>query len=254
MKSYNMKFVLMLLVMVCITSHSLNAQQSKVGLISIFIDKNLTGNLNDEVLKALSGDDYFKFDSISEGFKEKFFATYAPNLPVTFIAEDSIISKPGYADLGLGEMNDSNSSRYQTPKGYVYINSRWGSKDKVSIANAFKLLPEDVDFIMIAYVDFSMVAAGSFGPISFNKMQAYVNFKIMDRTGKQVVSIKEYAKSEDTTTGVNFSGINFSDVKKLRPLCYQALRKLFLDLEKDLSKDSKKIGKKIAKWHKKNKK
>ena len=253
MKSNNIKCLLMLLLVMGISSQSLKAQQAKVGLISIFIDKNLTGNLNDEVLKALSGDDYFKFDSIAEGFKEKFFANYVPHLPVTFIAEDSILSKPGYKDLGLGKMNDNNSSRYQTPKGYVYINSRWGSKDKTSIANAFKLLPDDVDFIMIAYVNFSMVTSGSVGMISFNKMQAYVNFKIMDRTGKQVVSIKEYAKSEDTTTGVNFAGINFSDVKKLRPLCYQALKKLFLDLEKDLSKDSKKIGKKIAKWQKKNK-
>ena len=243
----------MLLLIVDISSYSLNAQKSKVALISVFIDKNLTGNLNDEVLKGLSNDDYFKFDSIALNFKEKFFTKYASHLPLEFVAEDSIIKNPAYRDLGLGEMNDNNSARYATPKGYVYINSRWPSKDKTSIENAFKLLPKDVDFVMIAYVNFDMVQSAQVGMVTFSKMRAYVNFKIMDKTGKKIVSIKEYGKSQDTTTGVNFAGINFSDVKKLRPLCYQALNKLYLDLEKDLAKDTKKVKKKVAKWKSKNK-
>lgn len=231
---------------------SLTAQKSKVALISVFIDKNLTGDLNEEVLKALGDDTHFKFDSIAQNFKDKFFTQYAPSLPIEFVPEDSIISNPAYRNLGLGEMNDNNSKRYATPKGYVYINSRWPSKDKTSIENAFKLLPPEVDFVMIAYVNFDMYQSSQVGMVTFSKMRAYVNFKIMDRTGKKVVSVKEYARSQDSTVGVTFSGINISDVKELRPLCYQALNKLYLDLEKDLPKDSKKILKKIAKWKKKN--
>jgi hypothetical protein len=253
MKNINLRVLSVFIVLFSCSIQFMNAQNPKVALISVFIDKNLTGDLNDEVLKVLSDDSYFAFDSIAESFKEKFFSTYAPSLPLEFVQEDSIINKPGYKELGLGEMNDNNSKRYATPKSYVYINSRWPSKDKTSIKNAFALLPADLDLVMIAYVNFDMVESGQVGMVTFNKMRAYVNFKIMDRTGKKVVSIKEYGKSQDKTIGVSYAGINFSDMKKLRPLCYQALNKLFLDLKKDLPKDSKKIKKKIVKWKAKNK-
>ena len=253
MRKLYLKQIFTILIITTTTSLSLSAQQSKVALISVFIDKNLTGDLNDEVLKNMSSNDYFKFDSISKNFKNRFFSQYAKNLPLDFLAEDSVIKNPEYKALGLGEMNDNNSQRYATPKGYVYINSRWPYKDKTSINNAFKLLPSDVDFVMIAYVNFDLIESFKVGMVSFSKMRAYVNFKIMDRTGKQVASIKEYGKSHDSTVGLVYSGVTFSDVKKLRPLCYQALNKLYLDLEKDLPKDTKKIKRKIKKWKKKQK-
>ena len=150
-------------------------------------------------------------------------------------------------------MNDNNSERYATPKGYVYINTRWPFVDKTSIKKAFKILPADVDFVMTAYVNFELIESFKAGMVSFSKMRAYVNFKIIDRTGKQVASIKEYGKSQDRIPGLVVEGITYSNVKKLRPLCYQALNKLYLDLDKDLPKDTKKIKKKIKKWKLKEK-
>jgi hypothetical protein len=229
---------------------SIMAAETKVALVSVFIDKNMTEGVNDDFLKWIMNDDYFEFDSLVNNFKDKFFNQYASELPVEFLGEDSVINAEGYQNLGSGI---TGSSRYATPAGYVQIDSRWGSKDKASINEAFSILPQSVDFIMVAYLNFKLVESATIDNVTFSKIEAYVNFKMMDRNGKQVVSIKERAKSIDRVMELSLGrGWSISDVHDLKPLCYQALHKLYEDLTKDLQKDSKKMNKKITKWRKKN--
>lgn len=241
MKKSIFSFLLILFTVLCA-----HAKTTNVGLLSVFIDKNMTEGINDDFISIITGDDYFEFDSLANNFKERFFEDYAPELPVNILPEETVIKAEGYKNLGTGNIK---SQRFATPEGYVHIDSRWGSKDKKAIAKAFNILPDTTDLIMITYLNFRLVESGTIDNVTFSKIQVYANLKIMDKNGKQIVSIKERAKSIDRVVALELGGgWSISAVHDLKPLCFQALHKLYQDLDDDLKKDSKKISKKITKW------
>ena len=246
-----MKYSLLLVVLLQSLNIQLYAQNKKVAVVSIFIDKFTNQGMNDQRNKSNNPDDLMNYDSIITTFKSRFFEQYATALPVDFLAEDSVTKAAGYAELGEGQKVDSQWSRFTTAEGYVLIDSRWSSKDKDAIQKAFAVLPKEVDFIMISYLSFSVTASSTVNNIRYFKINAFVKMKAFDRSGDEVFKIQEAGKSEDELAEVSHSGWTMMDYAGIRPLSFQALDKMYLDLEKDLPKDVKKIQKKIAKWEKK---
>lgn len=225
---------------------SLGAQDKKVAIISVFVDKNVTGSFTEALIQKVSEDDHFNFDSLATDFKNKLFEKYIAELPVEIIPENEVIEAEGYKDLKTGSEKSVYDLQMQPAIGYVFINPNTalsGSSVK-NIRKAFELFPE-AELVMICYVDFSLGTGAGNSMISGNKIFAYANFKIFDKNGKKVVAIREGAQSK----GMMLSTLGGSvyDGEKLQQLCYEALDALYEDLDRKLSKNYKKVKKKLDK-------
>lgn len=222
------------------------AQDKKVAIISVFVDKNLTGDMGEVLLQKLNKDKNFNFDSLANDFRDKLFEKYVSELPIELIPEEKVITVEGYKDLKTGSEESIWDLRMQPASGYVFIDARTGlsGSNVKNIRKSFELIPE-ADLVMVCYVDFGLGAGTGGGLVSGNKISAYANFKILDKNGKKVIVIREYAQSKHMmVTGL---GGTAYDPDKLKELSNEALEALYKDLDKKLEKNYKKVQKKLSK-------
>ncbi len=215
------------------------SQLKKIAIVSIYFDKNLSGNMEERFIMELAESSTIDFDSLANDFKEMLFNKYVKGLPLELILEEEVINAEGYESLKSDKLLDGS---IVPANGYVLIEARAIVKDNRSIKESFNVV-KDADGVMVCYIDFGMGAGASVGPVGGNRIIAYANFKIFDKNGKKVVAIRENAESD----GIMMSAFGGSvyDYDKLIELSIEALDNLYEDLDKKLEKNYKKVNKKL---------
>lgn len=236
---------IMLAVLLTFSCFAASAQLEKVALISVFGDRNLSDNpLDTKIYEILMKDSSFNLTPIVNKFDETIRENFIPQFPFPFIEKDEVVGAEGYPEIK--ELTRwANNDFYTTPADdYVSIAAYGIADDNDAIAQAFTILPDDVDGVMIAYINFNIFDAGGVGPLAKKRIYAYVNIKIFDREGNRIFKLKERAKSDHGVLSV--SGI-ITDIDKVLPMINEASANLFDDMEKKLPKSLNKMAKKIEK-------
>ena len=243
-----MKKILLVLGFCSFVSVASIAQLNKVAIISVWGDKNLSDNpMDTKMYEKLMKDTSFNISSIVYQFDELMRNDVIPQFPFPFMPKEEVVATEGYQDLiELSTYKHGVNTYYIVPaKDYVPLAAFGvGLQDDEAILKSFELLPDDIDGVMIAYINFNMVDAGGVGPYSAKKVQAYCNIKIFNKAGKRIFKLKESAPSDKKVSAVG--GI-ITEPKKITPLVLQASDNLFADIKKTLPKKLAKMAKKIDK-------
>jgi hypothetical protein len=249
-----MKKIILAIAILMIQNIATQAQLTKVAVISVFGDKNLTDNpLETEMYKAILEDDSWDMQAMINEFDKLLLDEIVPLFPFPFMAKEEVVTAEGYK--GLHEKTSYYSSNetgqkmisYNTvpAENYVAI-AAFGlaMNDDEAILASFDLLPEDVDGVMIAYINFNIYTeAGALG-ITTEKIIANCNIKIFNREGSRIFKLKE---NERSNSGVTAVGGFVTDPDKIIPLIVEAKDNLFEALKKKLPKKLAKMAKKIDK-------
>jgi len=222
------------------------AQLKKAAVISVFGDKNLSDDpLDTKLYEAIMKDSSFNITKIVYKFDETLQTNFLKEFPFPFMPKEEVVNAPGYKELSdLSRFKEGNF--YITPgEGYVGI-AAFGAlmQDDKAIKKSFELLPQDVEGVMVAYINFNMYEAGGIGPYAKQKVRANVNLKIFNREGKRIFKLKE---AESSNGGVSSLGGIVLDIKKVMPLIEEASDNLFVAMQKKLNKKLKSMAKKIDK-------
>jgi hypothetical protein len=238
-KTISILFVMLFLAL------GLNAQIRKGALISVFGSKNLSDNpLDTKMYEVLLKDSSFNLDPIVAKFDELIRKDFLPQFPFPFVDKDVVVKNPGYQGLTKYTLHSGNTIYTTSAPGYIPIVAFGIVDDTEAMENAFKLLPEDVDVVMIAYIDFNLVDQIGFGGVSFKKVRANVNLKLFDRKLDRIFKLKENAMSDESVTAV--SGF-VANVDKILPLINNAAEKLFEEMQEKLPRSLAKMAKKLNK-------
>ena len=243
------KQILSTLLVVCLMTmaYQSHAQLKKAALISVYGNKNLSDDpMNTMLYKKILDDPAYDIGALVTKFDDVMNNTFITKFPFEFVPRADVVGAEGYSDLA--EMSSLHNGIWKNVtiagKDYVKI-AAWGTmKDKEAIAKSFELLPDDVEGVMIAFMDFSLVDAGGVGPYARKKVVAYVNVKIFNKEGKRIFKLRERETSDH---GVSAVGGIVVDPKKVLPIIEEATSNLFSAMEKKLDKSLAKMVKKMEK-------
>lgn len=222
------------------------AQLNKVAIISVFGDKNLSDDpMNTLIYEKILNDTSYNITRVVNDFDITLREKFVTQFPFPFMAKEDVVGAEGYGDLE--ELSRYKEGNWYVVPGTDYISiAAWGSvfKDEEAIKKSFELLPDDVDGVMIAYLNFNMYAAGGIGPLAKNKIYAYVNVKIFNKEGKRIFKLKE---RESSDSGVLAVGGVVTNPSEVMPMIDEASVNLFEAMDKKLGKSLGKLLKKMEK-------
>jgi len=252
MKKTNLFLVLVLTVATCIQT---KAQLTKVALISVYGNRNLSDNpLEKAMNEALLNDTSFNLAPFVEKFCGVINNDLLKEFPFPFVPKEEVLNSPGYKELAQFTGYTASGSGYNAiegkvplynvAQGYIPIASFGIIDDVKAIKKSFEILPPDVDGVMIAYLSFKLVdQAGAFG-ITIKKVQAYANIKIFNKEGKRIFKLKDWESSKGGITAV-YGYV--AETKKIMPHIQDASNILFESMKKKMAKSLAKLAKKIEK-------
>lgn len=231
------------------------AQLTKVAVISVFGDKNLSDNaMETEMYKAVLEDDSWDMQAMINEFDKLLLTDIVSLFPFPFLPKEEVVEAEGYPALyektSYYQPNETGQKMFAwstivPAEKYVAI-AAFGLalNDDEAIIASFDLLPEDVDGVMIAYINFNIYTeAGAMG-ITTEKVMANCNIKIFNREGSRIFKLKE---SEKSNSGVTAVGGFVTDPKKVIPMIIDSKDNLYEALKKKLPKKLAKMAKKIDK-------
>ncbi|MEX1188836.1 MAG: hypothetical protein WED33_06215 [Bacteroidia bacterium] len=232
----------LVLVALCSIGH---AQLDKVALISVFGDRNLSDSpLETKIYEALMKDSSFNLVPIVNKFDVTIRETFLPQFPFPFLDKSEVVDADGYPEIKELTRWAKNDWSTTPADKYVSIAAYGIADDNDAIAKSFEILGDEIDGVMIAYINFNIYDAGGVGPLAKKKVYAYVNIKIFDRQGNRIFKLKERASSDKGVLSV--SGI-ITDLDKVLPMIESASNNLLEDMVKKLPKSLNKMAKKIEK-------
>lgn len=223
-----------------------HAQLKKVAIISVYGDKNLSDDpMNTLIYEKILKDSSYNITRIINDFDKVLREKFVQKFPFEVMAKEDVITTDGYKEIA--DLTRFKSGNYYVVPGEGYVSiAAWGAiaQDDEAIKKAFEILPDDVDGVIIAYLNFNMYQSGGIGPLSRQKVYAVVNMKIFNRDVKRLFKLRE---KETSDTGIMAVGGIVTQPKEVMPLIDNASENLFVAMDKKLDKSLGKMIKKMQK-------
>ncbi len=210
----------------------------KVAVISIYCNKEIGFVEFDGIaamITRLADDKNFDLSPMVNDVHEKVFGAYTANLPYEFLDEDSVLNTKGYDETLLDDflLNQSRLNYLLSPVGYVPV----GTNDGKVIKKAFDVF-NGIEGVMIVSVDYELVKVGveidGFGNA---KIQATGVIRVADGDGKKLFKVVQTAKSDNE---INFSFGGVFNSSEMIPLCSEAAKNLFVEMDEAILKKTEK--------------
>jgi hypothetical protein len=245
-------WLLSLISLFAVASVSLNAQIKKAAIISVFGNKNLSDDpMDTKIYEALLKDSSFNITGTVSDFEKVIEGKLIPALGIPFMNKEEVVGNAEYQKVKSRLVRDDEEGKdfqnfynpYVAAKGYKNIAAFGIVNDKKAIARCFEIFP-DIDAVLIAYIDYNLVAeAGAMG-ITNNRVYANCNIKMFNKEEKVIFKLKEGAKSKSSVVGA--AGL-VTDPAKLKPMVFEASEQLIKDIEQKIPKSAAKMAKKLSK-------
>ena len=227
-------------------------QDKKVALTSFWVSKHIgfqelggVAGMSASIL-SLSEDPNFNLQPVLDNFYNVFTKEYSKQFPFVLLAEDEVLNNEAYKNFEgrFNEENDKNKGkwgqRFLTPKTYKPLQESLIKGEKSNQMQMIYMFKDVADGVMFVSMSYDFVKK----PLPFTAgIRAKISINIWNKSGKKVLSINEYATSNESVGIV--AGIPIMSPSKLIPLCENASEKLITDLNKKLKKIAKKCAKKL---------
>ena len=228
--------------MLIFISISIFAQINKAAVISIWGNKDLTGK-PDETKFYIEREDNNAMDirHLADEFEKKLFDEILPKFSFPFLTKEEVVGVEGYKDIEELSTYKVGLHDVHPAEGYVPLAffALPGLQDDKAIVKSFENLPDDVDGVMIAYLDIGITNPDETGTYLVKHVQGKCYIKIYDRNAKQIFKFKTVGKQ--SKENVEYKNGVIKNAYGLPLMIEDAYNDLFLKVEKGLPK-------KIEKW------
>ena len=250
-----MKRISVVFVMALTMQWAFSQQINKVAVVSIYANKAIHPDWNGGLIGSLiqlSDNEKFNTQKIESDLRDMIFTDLAKEFPFEFISQDSIINNINYQALikdpsaFVEAMSAMDASADEPLEGYMMFNYNSNKLEK----RLFEIFPE-ADAIMIVDLEFylqgsTLLLNTTVGPAY---AKAYANFKLIDKSGKKVMSLRASGLNENDKVKVAANQI-VKNKEFIPDYMNTAIELLFVDIKANLPKKVQKMYKKLSKIYK----
>jgi len=220
--------------------------------VSVYANKaihpNWSGGLVGDLIQ-MSDNEKFNTQKITGDLRDLIFNDLSKEFPFEFIPQDSIINNTDYQALikdpsaFMEAATFGNASAEEPLNGYMLFNYISNKMEK----KLFEIFPQ-ADAIMIVDLEFFLEASTlllntTIGPAN---AASYANFKLIDKSGKKIMTLRGNGVNEDDKVKVAANQI-VKNKEFIPDYMLKAIEILFADIKANIPKQVQKMYKKLDK-------